>query len=183
MCGKPVVNTSVMSEDDDNEEMQQSGDGASSDDGGSPKKIKVNRRNETPEEKKKRRKVERKKRILLKRQANGQLVTSKPMPKKVLNLFNQVWERENKYVTQVMECLPEVRQPGLLLDEEERAEEYVSVMNGGKGSRIDEEREKQKALAKVRKNLKREGFEANAERATSYQELRARLQKKLAEKG
>lgn len=175
------MNTSVVPDTEDSGDSRGAHKNGQVVQNGKTKPLKV-KRNETREEKVARRKLERKKRTLFKKQAKGELVPTKTTPKKVVNLINQIWDRESKYVAQVMECLPEVRQPGLLIDEEERAEDYISTVKRGK-ELGDDEREKEKARERIRKNLKREGVELIGERAKSYQELKERLQQKLAGKG
>lgn len=172
MCGKRMSD-SIMSEE---EEVPAGGDTQNGE--GKGKKL---RAGETEEEKLQRRREERKRRIAGKRLKSGVVVT-KTIAKKTVNFVNRVWEEENDFVMKVMECLPEVRQPGLLLDEEEKTEEYVSVAKkSGKGV-PNEQKERQKALERIRKNLKNEGVELE-ERAKSYQELKLRLQQKLAGRG
>lgn len=189
MCGKPgVSNTAVdsgteemdsLSEKSLNQKVPRKAVNASN-------QVSNNKRNETLEEKRQRRKIERKQRTLAKRTRKGELVATTfktNAPKKLLSMFNTVWDTETNFVkSEVLACLPEVRQPGLFLDDEERTDEYIK--QGDETDDAAKEKEKtQKFFAKVRRNLVSQGVAPETERAKSYQELRERLHRKIAELG
>ncbi|ODN01742.1 Surfeit locus protein 6 [Orchesella cincta] len=174
MCERPAANSAVA-EDDEQLLLPK---GMSPAEGSKTAGIK-RKQDETPEEKKKRRKLERISRKIANLKAAGKLVATPNAPKKVLSVFNQVWDRESGFVTEVMQCLPELRNPGLFLEDEERTEEYLAKDDDAQ----DEAKQKVKTLkffAKVKKRMESQGLE-HTERATSYQELKERLHRKIAE--
>ncbi|CAL8092646.1 unnamed protein product [Orchesella dallaii] len=174
MCERPAAKSPVA---DDDEKLVLSKNLSQ---GGDSKITGVKRKpDETPEEKKKRRKLERKSRVAANRQSTGKLVATPATPKKVLNAFNKVWDSENSFVTEVIQCLPELRNPGLLLEDDERTEEYLNQDDDAQDE-VKEKVKAQKFFAKVRRKMESQGLEPT-ERATSYQELKERLHRKIAE--
>jgi len=123
---------------------------------------------ETPEEKRQRRKKERIERKNSKRVKKGGLIH---IPGLNMSLFTKTFDEELKFVEDVMKCLPEMKHPHLLQNEEEILEEHLMENN----PKSDDSKKREQFLRKMCQNKEMPA------RAVSHEELKERLHSKLAE--